>query len=287
MTKKKIGFIDAYIDEWHANNYPAMMAKSTLGDEFEVAYAWEEAPLPDKRPLETWCKDMDITPCANIEEVVEKSDCICVLAPSTAEHHEILADAALRSGKPVFIDKPFCDTAAGAERMFALADKYNTPVTGFSALRFAKPFTDELKNWQEQRPALAIAHGGGVIKGFLNYGIHPLSMLTMFMGDGAKRVMQLNGEGSLRDVMLVDYQDGRKAQLIRTPQAGFELELYRDGNEVLLREAGDFFANAIEEMLKFFKTGISPVDRKETIEAIRLYEKGMTALKTPGEWVNL
>ncbi|MBQ9776499.1 MAG: Gfo/Idh/MocA family oxidoreductase [Lentisphaeria bacterium] len=286
MAKKKIGFIDAYIDEWHANNYPSMMAKTSLAEEFEVAFAWEEAPLPDKRPLDVWCKDMAVAPCASIEEVVEKSDCICVLAPSTPEHHEFLADAALRSGKPVFIDKPFCNTAAGAERLFALADRYNTPVTGFSALRFAKPFTDELKNWQNVRPELAIAHGSGVIKGFLNYGIHPLTMLTMFMGGGAKRVMQLNGSGSLRDVMLIEYSDGRKAQLIRTPKSGFELELYGE-SEVFLRTAGDFFANAIEEMLKFFKTGVSPVDRTEVIEAIRLFEKGITALETPGEWVTL
>ena len=283
MSKKKIGFIDAYIDEWHANNYPSMIAASSLGEEFEVAYAWEEAPLQDKRPLDVWCREMNVAPCTSIEEVVEKSDVICVLAPSTAEHHEALADAALRSGKPVFIDKPFCNTAAGAERMFALADQYNTPVTGFSALRFAAPFTEELKNWQNSRPEMVIARGNGVIKGFLNYGIHPITMLTMFMKDGAKRVMQLNGEGSSRDVLLVEYQDGRKGEVIRTPKSRFELELY-GGEEIFLREVGSFFANAIEGMLKFYKTEVSPVDRCETVEAIRIYEKGMEALKNPGVW---
>ena len=286
MSKKKIGFIDAYIDEWHANNYPGMIAASSLGDEFEVAYAWEEAPLQDKRPLDIWCKEMNVAPCGSIEEVVEKSDVICVLAPSTAEHHEALADAALRSGKPVFIDKPFCNTAAGAERMFALAAQDNTPVTGFSALRFAAPFTEELKNWQNSRPEMVIARGSGVIKGFLNYGIHPITMLTMFMKDGAKRVMQLNGEGSSRDVLFVEYQDGRKGEVIRTPKSRFELELYGE-DEIFLRDAGNFFANAIEEMLKFYKTGVSPVDCCETVEAIRIYEKGMEALKNPGEWFEI
>ena len=167
--------------------------------------------------------------------------------------------------------------------MFALANQYNTPVTGFSALRFAAPFTEELKNWQNSRPEMVIARGNGVIKGFLNYGIHPITMLTMFMRDGAKRVMQLNGEGSSRDVLLVEYQDGRKGEVIRTPKSRFELELY-GGEEIFLREAGSFFANAIEEMLKFYKTGVSPVDRCETVEAIRIYEKGMEALKNPGVW---
>ena len=32
---KKIGFIDNYLDEWHANNYPGMI-KALAGDEMEA-----------------------------------------------------------------------------------------------------------------------------------------------------------------------------------------------------------------------------------------------------------
>ena len=39
---KTIGFIDYYIDEWHALNYPQMIKDSTYRDEFELALAWEE-----------------------------------------------------------------------------------------------------------------------------------------------------------------------------------------------------------------------------------------------------
>ena len=38
---KKIGFIDYYIDEWHANNYPNWIRESKYKDEFEVSYAYE------------------------------------------------------------------------------------------------------------------------------------------------------------------------------------------------------------------------------------------------------
>ena len=37
---KKIGFIDYYLSEWHANNYPDFIKKLT--DDYEVAYAWAE-----------------------------------------------------------------------------------------------------------------------------------------------------------------------------------------------------------------------------------------------------
>ena len=37
----KIGFIDYFLDEWHANNYPKFIADE-CGDDFTVAYAYAE-----------------------------------------------------------------------------------------------------------------------------------------------------------------------------------------------------------------------------------------------------
>ena len=44
----KIGFIDYFLDEWHANNYPKWFraASETLGEEFVVSYAWAELDAP-------------------------------------------------------------------------------------------------------------------------------------------------------------------------------------------------------------------------------------------------
>ena len=41
---KKIGFVDYYISEWHANNYPAWIrqANEKLGTDYAVSYAWAE-----------------------------------------------------------------------------------------------------------------------------------------------------------------------------------------------------------------------------------------------------
>ncbi|MBQ5770482.1 MAG: tRNA (guanosine(37)-N1)-methyltransferase TrmD, partial [Clostridia bacterium] len=40
----KIGFIDFFLDEWHANNYPKWIKEQSeiLGVPFKVAYAWED-----------------------------------------------------------------------------------------------------------------------------------------------------------------------------------------------------------------------------------------------------
>ena len=47
---KKIGFIDYYLDEWHANNYPKFI-KDAVGDEFVIAYAYGEIDKPTERPI--------------------------------------------------------------------------------------------------------------------------------------------------------------------------------------------------------------------------------------------
>ena len=128
LAKKKIGFIDLFIDEWHANNYPKWFREAKRSNEFELGYAWEESTMEGRRNLQQWCAEMGMTPACSMEEAGEKSDCICVLAPANPEVHERLAAFALKSGKPVYIDKPFAESLATAERIFETAEKYNTPL---------------------------------------------------------------------------------------------------------------------------------------------------------------
>ena len=122
--KKKIGFIDLFIDEWHSNNYPGYFASAPRWSEFELMYAWEKEPFPGRRALKEWCTDNNMIPASSIAEVVEKCDAICVLAPANPEVHEELADLPLRSGKPLYIDKPFTNSLEAAERIFEKAEKY-------------------------------------------------------------------------------------------------------------------------------------------------------------------
>ena len=72
---KKIGFIDLYISEWHANNYPAWIRESCQerGLEYEVAYAWAEVEVSprDGKTTDQWCAENNVTRCNSIEEICE------------------------------------------------------------------------------------------------------------------------------------------------------------------------------------------------------------------------
>ena len=281
---KKIGFIDYSIDEWHANNYPAMIRDSQFTGEFEVALAWEETSIAGKKPLAEWCREHGVGLARSIEEVVDRCDFLVVLSPDNPERHEVLADLPLRSGKPVYIDKPFAPTRTAAERLFRLAWDHRTPLMTSSALRFAPALTRALKDQIGDEPMMfAAARGPGK---FAVYAIHQLEMLVMSLGTGAHRVMQLGNDRS--DLMVVDYRDGRRGTIALFPAYEFAMTLGFGKSGVLsLGRLEEFYEAFIREMLRFFLSGQCPVPPAETLEVIALVETGIRAFKALDTWVDI
>jgi hypothetical protein len=54
---KKIGFIDFFLDEWHANNFPTWIRDNcqAVGRDMELAYAWAETAAPGGIDTAAWC----------------------------------------------------------------------------------------------------------------------------------------------------------------------------------------------------------------------------------------
>ena len=273
VQMKTIGFIDLSIDEWHANNYPQWFREAKRAAEFELGYAWEEKPQPGGRPLDKWCADFGMTPARSIGEVVEKSDCICVLAPSNPEVHERLADLPLKSGKPLYIDKPFADSKAAAERIFSLAEKHGTPLMSSSALRFG----DELISGklQEMKPFLFCTTGGG--SSFDEYGIHQLEMIVSIMGTDVRN-MKLTGDSDKISLILA-YGNGNLAQIsYARAKLPFTVIASNGKNAEVFPVIHNTFQNLIGAMLDFFASGKSIIPKEQTICIAELLEKSVAML---------
>lgn len=269
---KKIGFIDLFIDEWHANNYPKWFREAPRAGEFELGYAWEEKTLEGRRPLEKWCADFNMTPARSIEEVIEKSDCLCVLAPSNPEVHERLANLPLQSGKPLYIDKPFTDSKAAAERIFALAEKHGTPLMSSSALRFG----DQLISGKirDMKPVLFSTTGGGST--YDEYGIHQLEMIVSIMGADVKN-LKLTGDPK-KLLLTLEYGNGNLAQVSYTPAMPFTA-IASDGKTTeVCPSMTNTFQNLIAAMMDFFATGKSIIPKEQTIGIAALLEKSVAML---------
>lgn len=280
---RKIGFIDHYINEWHADNYPRMIAESAYAGKFEVALAWEETSVEGKKPIDQWCAEMGIPKADSMEQVIEECDCLIVLSPDNPERHEDLSKLPLASGKPVYVDKPFADSLAAGKRMVERAKASGTPLMSSSALRFDSTVTNALAQIGDQPVRFVTTRGPGV---FQIYGIHQIEPLVTLMGTGAKRVMQCgNAETKL---MLIDYPDGRRGVINMLPNAPFEFDAnYGDGGIVVANQMADFFPRFIDAMLAFFETGASPIPIEQTLEIAALIEAGTAALKTPDQWVEV
>ena len=277
--KKRIGFIDLYINNWHANNYPAWFRTAKRADEFELGYAYEETPAPGSPSLEDWCAKNGMRPAHDIDTVVANSDCLCVLAPNNPEAHDRLAALPLAAGKPLYVDKTFAPDKATAARFFETACRHGTPLMSTSALRYGEEFVAMRKRFGQTRPVHVTATGGG--RSFGEYSIHQIEMVVVALGLGARSVVRL--PGCATELYSVRYADGvRSALLTYNPKADFTLTAFGEDRVDGAPGATNMFPHLIDAMLEFFATGASLVPEAETIEVAAIREAAIKAQSAPG-----
>lgn len=279
---KKIGFVDYYISEWHANNYPAWIrqANEKLGTDYAVSYAWAEQEVSpvDGETTDEWCKKMCVTRCNTIAELCEKSDVIIVLAPSNPETHLRYAKEVLPFGKRTYIDKTFAPDFATAKEIVELAEKYGTPFFSTSALRFA----DELDTFKGASD-LIITGGGG---NFAEYIIHTAEMAVKILDNPVKRV-KVACIGKQR-ICRAETENGSEAAIVYSPCEDFSISAKMENGEYgHLDIQSAFFMNLITSILIFFETGVLPFETKQTLEVMRFRTALLNAEKAPETWVNI
>lgn len=276
----KIGFIDYYLDEWHANNYPQFL-RDAAGDEFEVAYAYAEIDKPDGMTTDQWCEKYGVQRLMSIDEVVEKSDCLIVLSPDNPERHFDLCQKPLRSGKRVYVDKTFSLEKKVAEELVKIAEESGTPFFSTSALRFA----DELKTVDRDGICFINSRGPG---NFDTYAIHQLEPIVILMGSKVKRVMSV-GSGKYES-LVIDFEGGRSAVMSHYGWTGVDFSMlvnYADGKTAAIPSMSNSFPNFMKDLCDFFRTGDIKAAHDETISIMGIIEAGNKAIKQPGVWVNV
>ena len=276
---KKVGFVDYYISEWHANNYTKWLADSikNAGADFTVAYAWAEleVSLFDGATTDEWCEKYGVSRCDTLEELCEKSDYILILAPSNPETHLRYAETVLKYGKNTFIDKTFAPDFETACRIFELAKKYNTKIFSSSALRYA----DELAEYSANAKAASITFGGSNLP---EYIVHPVEIVTKTLGVDAKSVrLESSADQTL---VRINYADGMAANLLYSPTLTYSaLVSGRDGKTVNIPKLSGFFPNLMSDIVRFFIEGTPSFDAAETLAVMRVRDAVLSALESPGK----
>lgn len=279
----RVGFIDYYLDEWHAQNYPKWIEEISEGH-FKVtaAYGDIEGTAFGRRTNQAFCDDYGIELLPTIEELINASDCLIVLSPDNPEEHMRLAELALKSGKPVYIDKTFATSEKDAKKMFDLAESTGTAMYSTSALRYSKAYQNlptEIQNLRSQ--------GGGVP---YNYLVHQLEPIIKILGTDVLRGLAWGSERLA--TFLLEFESGRMATLNQHESFGFQMQVETDGSTVTVDANDDFFTVMIREMLDFFAAVLQssdltiPVPRIETEAIMAARQILLEALAHPGQWVN-
>ena len=286
MSQKKIGFVDYYLDEWHANNYPTWMAEACekLGLDYKVCYGWAEQEDSLAYPGNTssaWCVKNGVEQCATIDELCEKSDVIVILAPSNPEKHLDYAEAVLKHGKPTYIDKTFAPDLATAKKIFAAAEKSGAKFFSTSALRYAT----ELDSFENCRQIMVTGSGSNIEE----YIIHEIEMVVKKLGLGAQKI-KVERFGA-QTYLHIAYGDDRSATMVFARSMPYMLYMAssdpKGERPVTVTVKSEFFQGLMADMLRFFEEGTVSFDGEETLEVMRIREGAILAGSKAGEWIDL
>jgi len=210
----------------------------------------------------------------SIDALLEKVDVVMILSIDGRTHLE-QARPVFAAGKPVFIDKPIAASLAEAIEIFRLAQQFHVPCFTSSSLRFADrtrnirqdPQLGELVGCDQYAPCTLEPHHPD----FFWYGIHGVEPLFTIMGPGCVSVTRVHTPGT--DLAVGVWNDGRIGTFrgIRQGKRGYGSTVF-GSKGIVPGGTFDGYEPLIVEIIKFFKTGISPVSEAETLEIFAFME---------------
>jgi len=281
---KKIGFIDYYLSEWHANSYPAWFKEvcEKTGLNYEVAYAYAEKNVSpvDGKTTDEWCEKYGVKKCATVKELCDKSDFVIILAPTNPETHLELCKEAFRycKGGRMYIDKTFAPDLKTAKEIFSLAKEGDIDFFSTSALRYCSDFNG-LKNVK----SITTFYGGSNLE---EYIIHQIESVVKVMAAPADKLKaEKDGETTKYEIM---FKDGRSAFMEFNVNNGYRAKIeYTDGAVTDKILAPGYFVTLSEKILNFFETGLADFDKSETLEVMNIRDNAIKAKEETGVWLKL
>jgi predicted dehydrogenase len=203
----------------------------------------------------------------SIDELLRQVD-VVLLETNDGRPHLEQALQVIRAGKPVFIDKPIAGSLKDAVTIFDAARKAGVPVFSASSLRYAAGAQavyggaiGKVLGADAFSPATLEPHHPDLFW----YGIHGVELLFTAMGTGVEEVTRVHADST--DIVVGRWSDGRLGTFRGTRNGKHEYggtAYGTKGNAQL--GPYDGYRPLLVEIVKFFRTGISPVTPAETLE---------------------
>jgi hypothetical protein len=184
------------------------------------------------------------------------------------------AMAAIKAGKPIWVDKPVAGTLRDALEMYRMAEESHVPIFSSSSLRYY-PNLQQMVHTEIGGIRGAATTGPSPLEphhpDLFWYGIHPTEALFTIMGEGCRSVSCI----ATAETHLVTgvWSGGRVGTLrgIREAASPYRATVF-GGKKVLDEELEGDYTPLIREIVKFFQTRVSPVPARETLEIYAFME---------------
>ena len=220
-----------------------------------------------------------------IEDMCKEVDAVLLESVDGRPHLEQVKPV-LRARKPVFIDKPMAGSLADVIEIFQLAKARKVPVFSSSALRFARD-TQAVHNGSIGKVSYAETYGPCELEphhpDLFWYGVHGVESLFTIMGTGCETVQrQTTPEGKVE--VVGTWRGGRKG-VFREDKDFHGLAKGEKGETA----AGSFdgYEPLVAAIMRFFQTGVAPVQAAETIEIFAFMEAADASKSKGGAPVKL
>ena len=153
---------------------------------------------------------MGIEIAGSIEDLLKKVD-VVLLETNDGRPHLEQALAVMKSGKPLFIDKPIAASLPDAVAIFDAAKRYHVPVFSASSLRFGKE-TQAARNGKVGKVLRCETTSPCTLEkthpDLYWYGIHGVESLFTVMGTGCRSVRRTVSTPT-EDVVVGNWEGGR------------------------------------------------------------------------------
>ncbi len=203
----------------------------------------------------------------SIEELVGQVDAVLLESVDGRQHLEQVRPV-FKAKKPVFIDKPLSGSYRDAKEIVRLGRASGTPFFSSSGLRFT--FQNVSKDPKLGAVTGATTWGPSPIETYVPdlywYGIHAVELLYTIMGPGCVSVSRMHTEGA--DVVVGRWSDGRIGEMrgLRNGVKSYGGVVFGTQGVVNLEPKKSSYNQLVEEIVKFFKTGVAPVPPEVTLE---------------------
>jgi predicted dehydrogenase len=233
-------------------------------------------------------KKMGVEIVDSINALLQKSDVI-LLETNDGRLHLQQAIEVVKAGKRFFIDKPLAASLADAIAIFDAAEKNKVPVFSSSSLRFMGSLQEVVKG-KSGKVLGADTYSPATLEkthpDLFWYGIHGVEMLYALMGTGCKEVSRTYTLNT--DLVTGVWEDGRIGSFrgTRSGTHGYGGIAYCEKGNVSLGPY-DGYNPLLTEIIRFFETGIPPVQPAETLEMFAFMEAADVSKKKGGAAVNI